>query len=332
MAAVAVAGALLAAFAGAAWSASGWPSPGGEASSSSPAEGVEWLFEFGTRGSTPGKFAAPRGIAVGPGDVIAVVDRSGRVQRFQADGTFLNEWALPKSDTGTPTGLGFDHDGTILVADTHNSRMLRYSPEGRELARWGRYGAGEADCFVYLTDACVLPRGAGSPLGEGGIYVSEYGREGHDRVLGFASDGRLLTAFGEFGELPGHFRRPMGICAVAGPGGTLLCVADSTNDRVQGFDAAGRFVREFGGRGSGPGRMVTPMDVAAGPDGTLYVVEYGNHRVQRFTAEGRPLGAAGSFGTGAEQFNYPWGVAVNSRGVVYVADTKNHRVVALRFR
>lgn len=73
-------------------------------------------------------------------------------------------------------------------------------------------------------------------------------------------------------------------------------------------------------------------DVAAAPDGTVYVADTGNHRVLHLSPEGDVLHSWGSF-SGAESqspppgtFNEPWGIAVGPEGMVYVADTWNHRV------
>jgi DNA-binding beta-propeller fold protein YncE len=76
--------------------------------------------------------------------------------------------------------------------------------------------------------------------------------------------------------------------------------------------------------------MSYPFDLAIGPDGALYVCEYGNQRVQKFTLDGKPLGLWGGSGRGPGQLFNPWALAVDGRGAVSVIDTNNHRVQRFR--
>ena len=53
----------------------------------------EYVAEWGSRGAAPGEFGLPHGIAVaGDGRVYAVDRDNRRVQVFDADGAFLDEW------------------------------------------------------------------------------------------------------------------------------------------------------------------------------------------------------------------------------------------------
>lgn len=76
-----------------------------------------------------------------------------------------------------------------------------------------------------------------------------------------------------------------------------------------------------------------PRNVAAAPDGSIYIADTNNHRVLHLSPEGDVLQTWGSF-SGAESdspepitFNEPWGITVGPEGNVYVADTWNHRVL-----
>lgn len=91
-------------------------------------------------------------------------------------------------------------------------------------------------------------------------------------------------------------------------------------------------VQVVGAPGNAPGRLNRPRDIAAAPDGSIYVVDTDNHRIQHFSASGESLQVWGSFGdatigpAAGGQFNQPWGIALGPDGSVYVADTWNHRV------
>ena len=74
------------------------------------------------------------------------------------------------------------------------------------------------------------------------------------------------------------------------------------------------------------GQFNKPSDVAAAPDGTIYVADSDSHRIHRFSATGEFLGGWGVYGYSDGQLYNPQGVAVAPDGTVYVADTGNHRI------
>jgi DNA-binding beta-propeller fold protein YncE len=153
----------------------------------------------------------------------------------------------------------------------------------------------------------------------GNLYVCEYGS--NDRVQKFDAAGRFLLAFGKAGEGKGEFQRASGILWRDG----LVYVADATNNRIHVFTDAGAY-RAMLGAGLG---LRFPYDVAPGPDGSLYVIEYGTNRITRVDAAGRLLGRFGRAGTARGAFRTPWGIAVGGNGRIVVADTGNRRLVEL---
>jgi predicted membrane-bound mannosyltransferase/DNA-binding beta-propeller fold protein YncE len=79
----------------------------------------------------------------------------------------------------------------------------------------------------------------------------------------------------------------------------------------------------------------SPRDVAAAPDGSLYVTDSLNHRILHLNPDGTLVQEWGEFATSDAntgeiapqgRFNEPWGVAVGPDGSVYVADTWNNRI------
>ena len=84
-------------------------------------------------------------------------------------------------------------------------------------------------------------------------------------------------------------------------------------------------VNEVGLAGTTEGTLSSPRNVAAGPDGLIYVADTGNHRIQVYDADGQFVRGWGSFGAEVGQFNEPWGLAVDE-SYVYVADTWNARI------
>jgi len=65
--------------------------------------------------------------------------------------------------------------------------------------------------------------------------------------------------------------------------------------------------------------------------GRILVADSGNHRVQAFDSLGNYLSEFGTFGSGPGQFNDPQGLAVDGSGRVIVVDQGNDRLVLLGF-
>jgi DNA-binding beta-propeller fold protein YncE len=269
---------------------------------------------IGSPGYTAGKFHRPRGIAHDPATgMLFVVDWAGRIQKLTTNGEFRASWIMPDIEKGKPEDLCLAANGNVLVADTHYSRVVEFTADGRRVRDFGGYGRGPGQ-FIYPMGIC---RDA-----DGNIYVSEYGE--NDRIQKFTSDGAFIMSWGRMGTEPGLFQRPSGI-ALSTNG--VLFVADAVNHRIQAFDTTGKLLRVIGREGTGPGEFRYPYDVEVHGD-TLYVLEFGNHRVQKLTLEGKPLAMVGRPGRDDGCLASPWRCAmVGNR--LFVSDTDNSRVVRL---
>lgn len=270
---------------------------------------------FGGPGQKPGQFAYPRAMTQSPDGRLYVVDKSGRIQRFSKTGQLELVIRTPRIDRGKPTGLGIDRDGNVLVADTHYSRVLVYSPDLKRLREYGEFGKKPGQ-FLFVTDVCQGP--------DGRHYVTDYGDD-IARVQILSDQGKSLKAFGRFGTRDGEFQRPMAL-AVDTKRKELL-VADAVNHRIQVFDLDGGHLRTLSGIGKDPGRLKYPYDVAVDAKGRLWVAEFGNHRVQVLaTLTGESLGLLGQAGRKLGQVAFPWGVCLTDSGHYYLLDSGNNRV------
>jgi len=268
---------------------------------------------FGGRGVGLGQFNKPRSVLVDREDRLYVVDMTGRVQRFGANGLFELFWQMPQTDLGKPKGLSLDGDGNIVVVEPHYSRLNHHSADGKLLRQWGERGVSEGQL--------AQPR-AVAVNSRGEIYVAEFG--GSERVQRFDPTGKvLLGAWGAPGDGPSQFNRPEGIAVDRKD---RVFVADSCNHRVQVFSSEGAYLRTFGRAGSGLGELSYPYDVKIDAEGRIYVCEFGNNRVQVFSEDGASLEAIGHGGSGPGEMNNPWGLALDSKGNLYVADSGNHRI------
>src|SRR5580698_5097735 len=76
----------------------------------------KFLFQWGTKGSAPGQFNLPHGVALDSAGHIYVADRGNeRIQVFDSAGHYLTEWA--GKQFGRPYALALDRRGQVYVAD-----------------------------------------------------------------------------------------------------------------------------------------------------------------------------------------------------------------------
>ena len=107
-----------------------------------------------------------------------------RVQIFTTDGAFLfsfGEFGIAPGQLWTPIGLDLDTDGNVLVVDTGNARVQKFSPEGELLAVFDNVG---------LSNPQVI-----SATADGGFYLSD---PRHARVVAFDAQGEQIAVFPRF--------------------------------------------------------------------------------------------------------------------------------------
>jgi tripartite motif-containing protein 71 len=138
------------------------------------------LMTFGSRGSQPGLFTWPRGIAVGPDNNIVVADSSNhRVQIFNEVGQHRFSFGCYGNGDGEfdcLAGVAVNRIGQYIIADRYNHRIQIFDPLGHFLRAFGSQGTSDGK-FSYpwgiTTDAL------------GFIYVCD--KENH-RIQVFQSD------------------------------------------------------------------------------------------------------------------------------------------------
>ncbi|XP_077555540.1 tripartite motif containing protein thin isoform X1 [Haemaphysalis longicornis] len=272
-------------------------------------------LKIGTRGTEPGCFTWPRGVAVGPDNSIVVADSSNhRVQVFDASGRFQHEFGTYGSSEGEfdcLAGVAVNRIGQFIVSDRYNHRVQIFDPSGRFLRSFGCEGRVDAR-FSYpwgiTTDSL------------GFIYVCD--KENH-RVQVFQSDGTFVGKFGSLGSRPGHLEHPH---YVAVSNTNRVIVSDSNNHRIQIFDVNGRSLSTFGSEGSDEGQFKFPRGVAVDDQGYIMVGDSGNNRIQIFQPDGSFLRAFGQWGSGDGEFKGLEGIAVMPSGNIVVCDRENHRI------
>ncbi len=274
------------------------------------------IGSFGGVGLASGLFNYPRAISVENNGAILVVDKAGRVQRFNPEGDFLFSWSMPETTKGKPVGLTVHNDGRIFVADTHYHRILVFDPEGKLVGQFGTNGDGDGE-FQLPTDVAIDD--------DGFIYVSEY--NGNDRITKWSPDFEFVKAFGESEVLGKRLNRP---AALAIDRAGILWVADACNHRIVRFTLDGKVIDAIGHRGRGLDEFRYPYDIDIRDDGTVLVCEYGGDRLHWLSPEGKSIKSWGSSGRELGELSGPWGAAFGADNSVYVVDSMNSRVQIIR--
>jgi DNA-binding beta-propeller fold protein YncE len=226
-----------------------------------------------------------------------------------------------KSQFDSPTGIAVDGSGNVLVADTGNGRIEKFSPSGAFLSTLGSKGSGHGQLGepngiaidragnIYVAEVAsnhrvqkLAPDGTfiaewkGPDLGfygprriaigaDDSIYVVD---QGHSRIVKFNPDGTAVTGWGSKGNGDGQFNDPTSVAV--DPAMNKVYVADPINKRIQVFDSTGKFVTKW----SVPewGRPVGFEDLAIDPQtGRLYASSAHISTVFIFDLNGTRIGS-----------------------------------------
>lgn len=239
-----------------------------------------------------------------------------------AEGTFTyaSKFGEAGSEAGklsSPLDAAFDSKGNIWVADTGNSRIEEFGPEGKYMSTVGKAGTGTGQ----LKEPAAIAINAST----GDLWVAD---TGNHRIQEFNAEGTSLGVFSKEGSEPGELKEPMGM-AIDKSGD--VWVTDAKNDRVTEFGPEGKYLKEFGSEGSGVGQLKEPAGIAIDSKGNLWVADRGNNRIEEFSAEGSDsvLAHFGVAGAGGGQLKAPFGIAFNSTGQLWVSEQGNSRVQEL---
>lgn len=225
-----------------------------------------------------------------------------------------------------PKNVAVDGQGNLWVADTGNSRVQKFSPDGRPQAMIGREGEGAGEF--------KQPWGLAFDA-QGNLWVAD---TWNHRLQKFSPDGKFLLQVGKFGqgqdaanaqELLLYGPRAV----VVAPDGSLW-VADTGNRRVLHLNADGQIIGLIGsgsatGSGRGPGQLNEPVGLSVDTQGNLWVADTWNRRIQQFDATGRYLTEVtvpGWDNTGLT--NKPYVIALSDGGAL-ASEPDRHRL--LRF-
>ena len=170
----------------------------------------ELLERVGKKGSGPGEFNNPRGVAVA-GDRVFVCDRfNHRVQVLTRELQPVKQFGSQGSGDGGfngPDSIAVDREGMLYVSDHGNHRVQVFTRDGQFVYSFGKQGSGKGELNC--------PRGVWVDASY--VYVAD---NRNNRVCVFTKDGQFIISCGE-----SHITDPCGVFADS-DGSVYVCCKD----------------------------------------------------------------------------------------------------------
>jgi DNA-binding beta-propeller fold protein YncE len=189
-----------------------------------------------------------------------------------ATNTFRGGKGIGRGQFDSPTGIAVDGSGNVLVADTGNGRIEKFSPTGAFLSVIGTKGSGSGQ--FAQPNGIAIDR-------VGNIYVAD---AGNHRVSTLKPDGTFIAEW-KGPELGFYGPRRIAI----GPDDSIY-VVDQGNSRIVKLNPNGTVVTGWGSKGNGDGQFNDSTSVAVDPaTNKVYVADPRNKRIQVFDDNGKFL-------------------------------------------
>jgi sugar lactone lactonase YvrE len=214
-------------------------------------------------------FVRPHGVRFDPegnlwaiddgGHFVVKMDSAGRVRMV------LGRKSSPGEAPDTfnrPTDIAFAASGDFYVSDGYgNSRVVKFSKDGKYLKAWGKKGTGEGE--FNLPHSVAVDK-------QGRVYVGD--RENR-RIQIFDADGKFLNQWKHVGS-------PWGLY-ITDDQSIFMC--DGYNNRILKLSPDGSIVGSVAEPGRLPGQLDFAHHLTVGRSGSIYVAEIKNWRAQKFS-------------------------------------------------
>jgi sugar lactone lactonase YvrE len=193
-----------------------------------------------------------------------------RLMQIPAVTMFQGGKGVARGQFDFPRGMTADRSGNILIADTSNGRIQKFSPAGVFLSLFGKTGKNEGELQE--------PNGLAVDA-RGNIYVGDVGNQ---RIQKFTGDGKFIA---QWKAPPPGFYGPRYLCVTSD---NFVYVVDQGHARIVKFDSNGVFLATWGAQGQGDGQFMEPAAVAVSEKHQrVYVADPRNKRIQVFDTNGK---------------------------------------------
>lgn len=254
----------------------------------------------------------------------------------------LGGWSLNVHHSYDPNSqILYLGDGQSSV--TSGTVITTVAGDGRAEGTIGDYGDGGPAIQAWLNNTKSIAIGD-----DGSLYLAD--TDNH-RIRKVSRDGIITTVAGSWQGYSGdggpaaQARLFLPENVALGPDGSIYIMSAGyptvrkvfPNGIITTVVGNPEFERGYSGDG-GPAteaQLNHPSSMAVGPDGSLYIADWGNHCIRRVDPSGIITTVAGTGGPGYSgdggpasraQLNSPAGIAVDPYGNLYIGDYWNHRI------
>jgi RHS repeat-associated protein len=260
---------------------------------------------FGSFGSGSGQLLEPSDLATSASGNLWVADtENARLEEWNSSGTLVRTVGSYGSENGEFEGLygvAIDSAEDVWTSECGNDRIDEFSPEGVFIKSFGSKGSGN--------EQFNCPEGL-AVSSSGNIYVAD---RGNHRVLELNSEGKWIKTYSQSTEHEGPFDVKLDTSGD-------LWVSYAWESKIAEFGAEGTLLELWGTKGTAPGDLEDAYRLKIGPEGNIWVAEWGNNRVQVFTPTGVLVTGFGEYGSGEGQFSHARGIAFSGSSV-YALDS-----------
>ncbi|MFA6250542.1 MAG: C25 family cysteine peptidase [Candidatus Shapirobacteria bacterium] len=266
---------------------------------------------------------------------------------------------LPDKPLSRPRKIAVDSLGNIYVADSGNSRIVKFDPQGNFILTWGSVSnltlpsavAVDSANRIYVGDQSTTPVRIYDSEGKYLSYLRIPGAEKSFTVVGsiaispvnqmvyvldsknntiykFNSQGSYLSQISSYGASERKFE---GISDIAINSHGVLSVIDSVAFSILDFDTNDRFLRRWSDCCHEDGLISSSQGITYDSADNILIADTGNNRIQKLSPDRKFLLKWGTPGGGGSQFNEPVDVTAGRSGQIYVSDSGNNRLQVFYF-